>query len=92
MLPKLNFTENVLLSKGGFFLYSFGAKNPENEDVWCVIAISKANNDKFITDVSTAGKVVDLQDYGKIIESGFGPKPDDETIEKIKQSFTGEDN
>jgi hypothetical protein len=88
MLEKLNFAENVLLSKGGFFLYSFSAKDISNADVWCVIAISKDNNEKFIKDVNEVGKTVNLEDYGNIIKSGYGTKPDDVTLEKIKEEFS----
>lgn len=72
---KPSFAENVALDKGASILYTFTAKNLDNEDVWCTVAVSKENNAKFIHDTNTVGKDVDVTKYGHIIAHGMGTEP-----------------
>jgi DUF1009 family protein len=82
-MTKVSFVDN-LARKGSVPIHFITCKDPEGKDCYYFLLSSDAKAKEM---VGVSDGVFDINDYGKIIASGWGSEPSDEVKAQLKEEY-----
>jgi len=86
MTTKQKLFADLIKSRSGELIYLSRGRD-KGRAAWYYVLVDRMKVPLFLNEYKTPGGMIDLRDFGEVIESGWGENPPENVVQRIKIQF-----